>query len=241
VIDLVAVLPHAVFHTLRISAPTIVEAARGRTDHALYDERLRGWARALVDYVGLEFEVRGAENVPRGESFVVMSNHQSVYDIPVVYLALPMLSIRMVAKAILFRVPVWGRALRISGFVEVDRKDRARAIAALRAARETMASGISVWIAPEGTRSRSGELGDFKQGGFHLALETGARILPVTIDGTRNVLPADTYSVERGVHVNVTIHPPIDPAAYGAERRAELVADVRRAIAAPLAVSASRG
>src|SRR5687768_14758815 len=113
------VLPHAVVETLKISAPTVVEAARGRTDHALYDRRLREWARRLVGYVGMKIEVQGKENLQPGETYVVMSNHQSVYDIPVVYLALPELSIRMVAKAGLFQIPIWGQALKTAGFVEL--------------------------------------------------------------------------------------------------------------------------
>jgi 1-acyl-sn-glycerol-3-phosphate acyltransferase len=184
--------------------------------------------------------VHGLEHVAAGESYVVMSNHQSHYDIPVVFCALPMLSIRMVAKASLFRVPIWGRALRVSGFVPVDRSRRERAIASLRAARETMQSGISVWIAPEGTRSRTGELGELKHGGFHLALDTGVRILPVTIDGTRDVLPANGYAVRRGVRVRVTVHPPIDPREHGPERRAELVDRVRAAIAGSLSPPGAR-
>jgi 1-acyl-sn-glycerol-3-phosphate acyltransferase len=224
------VLPHAVVETLKISAPTVVEAARGNTDHQLYDRRLRGWAQRLVDYVGMKIEVRGREHLVAGETYVVMSNHQSVYDIPVIYLSLPELSIRMVAKAGLFKIPIWGQALKTAGFVELDRANRVKAIKALNAARATMESGISIWIAPEGTRTRNGQLLPFKQGGFHLALETGARILPVTISGTRHVLPADTYEVRRGAEVTVTVHPPIDPAPYGKVRRNELVTLVRETI-----------
>lgn len=233
--DYVTVLPHAVFRTLAISVPSILEAARGEADHARFDRRLRDWAGALVEHVGMRVHVRGREHVAPGEAYVVMSNHQSHYDIPVIFVALPMLSIRMVAKAGLFRVPIWGRALRVAGFVPVDRSDRAQAIGALAAARQALAQGISIWIAPEGTRARDGRLGRFKQGGFHLALESGARILPVSIDGTYAALPANTRRVRRGVEVRVTIHRPVDPASFGPERRAELVEAVRASIASALA------
>lgn len=232
--DLLLVLPHAAVETLKISAPTVIDAARGRVDRARSDQRLRRWAQRLADHVGMRVEVRGREHARAGASYVVMSNHQSHYDIPVIYLALPTLSIRMVAKAQLFRVPIWGQALAASGFVGVDRRDRARAIEALRAARETIASGISIWIAPEGTRSRTGALGELKQGGFHLAIETGTPILPVTIDGTLAVLPRGGTSVRRDVEVRVTIHPPIDTGAYGSERRHELVERVRDVLASGL-------
>lgn len=232
-------LPHAAIETLKISAPTVIEAARGGVDRERSDERLRTWARALVERVGMHVEVSGREHVEAGRSYVVMSNHQSHYDIPVIYLALPMLSIRMAAKAGLFKVPIWGQALAASGFVAVDRRDRARAIAALRRARETMAGGISIWIAPEGTRSRTGELGPFKQGGFHLAIETGAPILPVTLEGTIDALPPEGRAVRRGVRVRATIHAPIESREFAPERRAELTQRVREVIGSRLETSAA--
>jgi 1-acyl-sn-glycerol-3-phosphate acyltransferase len=171
---------------------------------------------------------------PGGEVFVVMSNHQSVYDIPVIFQALP-LRLRMVAKQELFRVPVWGRAMRYAGFVSIDRSDRERAKESLRVAKQKMQNeGTSIWIAPEGTRSRTGELGPFKSGGFHLALDAGLRILPVSIVGTFDILRADTTSVTKGADVRVIVHEPIDPRPYGPGRRAELTADVRAAIASSL-------
>ena len=94
--------------------------------------------------------------------------------------------------------------------------------------------GTRVWIAPEGTRSDTGRLGRFKSGGFRMALDTGYRILPVAINGTRHVLPARTAVVKRGAKVEVSILPPIDPKAYGMERRKDLMRDVRRVIATAL-------
>lgn len=131
-------------------------------------------------------------------------------------------------------MPVWSTAMRASGFVEVDRQNRERAIDSLAKAKGSLAEGTSIWIAPEGTRSRSGRLGPFKKGGFHLALDAGARILPVTIDGTRHVLEAKGWTVHPGRVVHVTVSEPVDPAHYGHERRAELTEAVRARIAAHL-------
>jgi 1-acyl-sn-glycerol-3-phosphate acyltransferase len=122
--------------------------------------------------------------------------------------------------------------MRAAGFVEVDRQNRHRAIASLRRASEALKGGTSIWIAPEGTRSESGRLGSFKQGGFHLAVETGARILPVSIEGSRNVLLARGWTVHTDQRVKVTISPPVDPKDFGNTRRKELTDVVRRAIAA---------
>jgi 1-acyl-sn-glycerol-3-phosphate acyltransferase len=232
---------HAVVETLRISAPTVLEAVLGRgAPHEVYDERLRSWSKKLIDHAGARVSVSGLENLgdtsdQHGrEVFVVMSNHQSVYDIPVLFHALP-IQLRMVAKQELFRIPIWGRAMRYSGFVAIDRSNRQRAIASLSLAKQKMRDeGVNIWIAPEGTRSRHGTLGDFKSGGFHLALDTGLRILPVSLVGTFDILRADTSIIRRGADVHVVVHAPIDPNMYGHERRAELIAEVRRVIAGPL-------
>jgi 1-acyl-sn-glycerol-3-phosphate acyltransferase len=104
----------------------------------------------------------------------------------------------------------------------------------LRAGSSMLKDGTRIWIAPEGTRSADGSLGAFKSGGFRMALETGAAILPVAIDGTRHVLRAKGFVVQSHHRVVVTLLPPIDPAAYGVERRKALMIDVRGAIARAL-------
>lgn len=216
----------AMAETLAISAPTVLEAFQGRVQRDVCDDRLASWSRKLLEQAEVRLEVRGLERIPTGETFVVMSNHRSLYDIPVLFQAFPR-TLRMVTKAELFRVPVWGQAMRASGFIEVDRKNRRRAIESLRAARATLDSGVNVWIAPEGTRSRTGKLGRFKMGGFMLALDTGRRIVPVALRGTENILPADGALVRPGAHVTVDFGEPIDAAAFGAERRNELIEQVR--------------
>jgi 1-acyl-sn-glycerol-3-phosphate acyltransferase len=231
-------LLHAVVETGRISAPTVVEAALGRLRAEACDERLDAWSRSIVERAKIELKTVGLEHAPP-EAVVVMSNHQSLSDIPVLYRALRR-PLRMVAKGELFRVPLWGAAMRRAGFVEIDRSDRARAIESLSHAKSSLAQGISLWIAPEGTRSSDGRLGPFKRGGFHLAEDAGARILPVTLLGTNRVLGARDRTVHDGVSVSVVLHPPVDPRDYGPERRDELVAAVRAAIASALP-DAARG
>lgn len=217
--------------TARVCVPTAVEGMLGRgKDLALYDQRLDWWSRRLLEIANVELNVAGREHSSNRESYVVMSNHQSHYDIPVLFQALKR-RLRMVAKTELFDVPVFAAAMRVSGFVEIDRQDRRQAVAALRGARAALAEGTDIWIAPEGTRSESGELGPFKKGGFHLALDAGARILPVSIDGTRHVLRAHDWHVHSGRSVRVVISPPIDANAYGKARKSELMAVVREAIA----------
>jgi 1-acyl-sn-glycerol-3-phosphate acyltransferase len=226
-------LSRAIAETAWISAPTVLDAALGRLTNEICDRRLASWSQRLLDQAEISIERHGFDALPAQETFVVMSNHQSLYDIPVLLRALRR-RLRMVAKTELFRVPVWGRAMRAAGFVEVDRQNRERAVESLRRARQALADGIDIWIAPEGTRSDSGRLLPFKKGGFHLALEAGARILPVAIEGTRNALLARGWTVHSGQTVRVTVCPPIDPAEFGSQRREELRQQVRRAIAAHL-------
>jgi 1-acyl-sn-glycerol-3-phosphate acyltransferase len=224
-----------ILDTARISLPTVIEAAFGTFTRETGDRRLAWWARKLLDNARIDLHVEGREHAGDGsEPLVVMSNHQSHYDIPVVFCAVPG-KIRMVTKAELFKVPIWGGAMRAAGFIEIDRGDRDQAMGALRGqGGALLAGGTRVWIAPEGTRSKTGELGPFKSGGFRMALELGVRILPVAIRGTRDVLPAKGVVVQQGKRVDVTILPPVDPKAYGAARRKDLMSDVRATIAAAL-------
>ncbi len=211
----------------------MMQAAQGTLTTEMCNDRLDSWSQSLVQQARIRLTVEGRENIAPGEAFVVMSNHQSHYDIPVLFQALK-IPLRMVAKKEIFQIPFMSSAMRAAGFVEVDRQDRARAIHTLSEARKNLDDAVSIWIAPEGTRSRTGRLGPFKKGGFHLALQTRLRILPVAVDGTRFVLPAGGLTVKKGLPARVVIAPPIDGMAYGSNRLRDLMDAVREAIAGNL-------
>lgn len=247
-----------VYETLAVSAPTVVDATRGRLTKEVCDERLERWASCVVRNSEMMITVHGREHIENGSlspgtrhadddededaapkplpTYVVMSNHQSHYDIAVLYYVLGA-NIRMVAKKELFDLPLFGRAIREAGFIEVDRKNTEKAIRSLEGAKEFLARGTHLWIAPEGTRSPTGKLMPFKKGGFMIAMRMGAPILPITIRGTRESLPARGVLSKAGVDVHVTIHPPIpvplNPANERAARDA-LIRDVRAAIESAL-------
>ncbi len=226
-----------VYETLAVSAPTVVDALRGRVTREVCDARLERWASHVVRNAEIVVTVHGRENMAPGRTYVLMSNHQSHYDVAVLFYVLGT-NIRMVAKKELFDVPVFGQAMRSAGFIEVDRGNHEKAIASLAEARQKLQGGTHIWIAPEGTRSTTGELMPFKKGGFVLALETGAPVLPITVRGTREILPSHGARSRRGVEVHVTMHPPIETVALASmERRAardELMTQVRRAIGSSL-------
>ncbi|MBT8496251.1 MAG: 1-acyl-sn-glycerol-3-phosphate acyltransferase, partial [Deltaproteobacteria bacterium] len=156
---------------------------------------------------------------------VYMSNHQSMFDIPVMWTALPAQTLRFVAKTELFKTPLWGRAMRFAEMIEIDRSNRDQAIAALERGADLIRSGVSVWIAPEGHRSDTGKLGPLKKGGFHLAKNAGVDIVPVAVNGTINVLPPHELKVKRGQRVDVVIGEPVSVANRSVD---QLVAEIRR-------------
>lgn len=228
-----AVVLRSIALTLAITIPTVIEVYRGVYRREVGDRRLRWWSAGLLRAVRLRCRVVNPHGVaiPSGRPVILMSNHSSLYDIPLVFHALPG-SIRMLTKKELFRVPIWGRGLAAGEFVSIDRTNREQAFRDLAAARAKMESGIVLWVAPEGTRSRDGSLGRFKKGGFVLAIETGATIIPLGIRGARDVLPAKTLRFVFDREAEVRIGRPIEAGAYDLSRRDELMAVVERELRA---------
>lgn len=216
----------SVARTAKICLPTVAEAAIGRGSLEKADVRLAWWSRQLLEDARIDLEVRGREKIPDGEPFVIMANHRSYYDIPVIFCTVPG-RVRMVAKKELFRVPLFGAAMKAAGMVRIDRENRRSAIESLNESRDLLADGTRVYIAPEGTRTKTGELGPFKSGGFHLAIDAKVRILPVALEGTEKAMPASGLVVYPGAKVRSTVLDPIDPAPYGRERKKELMKLVR--------------
>ena len=224
------------YETLAISAPTVMDAVRGRLTREASDRRLASWSARVVANAAMTIDVKGRDNVDPAVTYLVMSNHQSHYDVAVLYCVLGS-SIRMIAKRELFDVPIFGRAMREAGFISIDRQNRSSALQSLDDAKAKLASGTSIWIAPEGTRSETGALLPFKKGGFAIAQATGTMVLPVSIRGTRDVLQASALRSRAGCSVTVTIHTPIDPRTFTGEPKAarDALADaVRGTIASGL-------
>jgi 1-acyl-sn-glycerol-3-phosphate acyltransferase len=207
----------------RVTAPTLVEVARGDLRREDIDERTHWFAQHVIDLLDVRLTATGAERVPPGRAYVYMSNHQSHLDIPMLYATLPSPTIRMLGKTELFQIPLWGRGLRAAEFIEVDRSNHARAVKSIEHAAHLVADGVSIWMAPEGTRSRDGRIGPLKKGGFHLAHDTNAPIVPVAIDGTIDILPRGAKMMRSGRSVAVTIGAPIPVAGRPIE---ELMAEV---------------
>ena len=188
----------------------------------------RPWAAVILGLSGVRVRVEGISRIPRDRPVIFISNHQSHFDILALTRALPG-QYRVVAKKELFAIPVFGWALWLAGFIKIDRSDRDRAFRSLDLAARTIARGRSVLIFAEGTRSRDGSLRPFKKGAFVLAINSSCPIVPVSISGSRAVLPPGSLRIGRGT-IDLVIGEPIETAAYRIENKEELMEAVRSAV-----------
>ncbi|MBY6205788.1 lysophospholipid acyltransferase family protein [Halomonas denitrificans] len=167
------------------------------------------WARLIARLTPVRVEIEGMENVEPGRSYVVVANHQSQYDIPVIY-GYCGLDLRWVMKAEIGRIPFVAQGCRAIGHIFIDRSDPEQARAAINRAVADLPDGTGVLFFPEGTRSRSGELLRFRKGAFRVAIDRGLPVLPMTVTGTRDILEPGSFRVRPG-RARLVIHPPIEP------------------------------
>jgi len=190
------------------------------------------WARLNALVTPMRVTVSGRENIDPDQSYVVVSNHQSHFDVFVLYGFLG-IDFRWIMKQELRKVPGIGVSCYRLGHIFIDRSNHSAALASIDAAKERITAGTSVLFFPEGTRSRSNRLRTFKKGAFHFARDLEVPILPVTIVGTSDVLPSDGMDLKPG-RARLIIHPPVAVEGGGREEIAGLMARVRDMIAAPL-------
>ncbi|MGH9398047.1 MAG: lysophospholipid acyltransferase family protein [Terriglobia bacterium] len=184
-------------------------------------------ARLAVRLAGVRLMVRGREKIPVQRAVVFMANHQSNCDPPAVIGLLP--PVLMLAKEEFFRVPILGHAMRLRGFVPVDRKSREKAIRAIDRAAAALASGYSFLVFPEGTRSEDGRLLPFKKGVFIMAVKAGAPIVPISISGSRKIMPKGKATIRPG-RVRITFHDPVVTEGVALEQTGAVQEAVRNAI-----------
>jgi 1-acyl-sn-glycerol-3-phosphate acyltransferase len=186
------------------------------------------WSRVNAFVTPMFVNVRGKEHVKKGISYVVISNHQSYYDIFLIYGWLG-IDIKWIMKKELARIPGLGFGSKKVGHIFLDRSNSRVALESLNEAKRKLVNGTSVVIFPEGTRSISGEIGHFKRGAFKLAIDLGLPILPVTISGTKNIWPADTMDIKPG-RSSLQIHEPIDINRYSEDSIKDLMEHARMII-----------
>jgi 1-acyl-sn-glycerol-3-phosphate acyltransferase len=188
----------------------------------------RRLGRVLARVNPWQVEVAGAGHIRAGQNYVVVSNHRSLADIPVIS-HLP-LDTKWLAKAQLFAVPVLGWMMRMAGDVPVDRDDRRAAARALLQCARHLRNGCSVVFFPEGTRSREGKVLPFSEGPFQLAIREQVPLLPLVIEGSDHALPRDTWIFGPSLRVQLHVLPPVDVAGWTVKQSGELRDMVREMI-----------
>jgi len=188
----------------------------------------RIWSRSILAASRVKVTVKNLSYIDPARSYIYMSNHQSAFDIPVLLAYLPV-QFKWLAKAELFKIPIFGFAMRRAGYISIDRSNRRSAIVSLRKAAEMIRNGVSVIIFPEGTRSRDGHIRPFKKGGFVLAVDSGVPVVPIIIHGTREILTKKTLHIKPG-QVVLEIEKPIESADYNRKTKDQLLKRVSRVI-----------
>lgn len=188
------------------------------------DKEIKDWLRPLIDMAGVDFVVQGQEKIPLGEPIIYTPNHAGAFDIPAIVLTAPDSPIFM-AKKELGQIPFLKDWMDAVDCVFVDRSNKTSAHSSLQQAIDAVADGRSLVIFPEGTRSKTGELGEFRGGAMKIAMETGAKVVPVLIEGTRARLE-ETGNVTAGT-VHVTYLDPIETKCLTKEDFFSMPAQIR--------------
>ncbi len=205
-------IPAISLYTIVLGTTSIVSSLFDRRGHFAH-RCARAWAHLILKTTGVRVRVEGLERLTRGTTYVFVSNHQSIYDIPVIFDSLPY-QLRIIAKASLASFPVLGWHLKRGGHLFVDRRrpDRAGILARWR---NLVADGLSLIIFAEGTRSRDGHVAPFKGGSFLLAIEAQLPVVPLAVINTRAVMPKGRLRTEPA-DVQLIVFDPIQPPATDA-------------------------
>jgi 1-acyl-sn-glycerol-3-phosphate acyltransferase len=194
----------------------------------------RAWARCLLWGSGVKVKVKGLEKIAPGGSYVFVSNHLSYMDTPVVLANIPV-QFRFLAKSGLFQIPLLGTHLARAGHIPVPRDDARAAVKTMTTAAQAIRErGISLLIFPEGGRSQTGELADFKEGAAYIAIRAGVPLVPVALKGTREILPFGSAHVRSG-SVTMRIGDPVSTEQMQVRDRVRLSAELHDRIATLLA------
>ncbi len=221
-------IPAISVYTIVLGAASLVSSlfdSRGYVAHRC----ARAWSWLILRTTGVDVSVEGLDRITPGATYVFVSNHQSIYDTPVIFASLPY-QLRIIAKASLASFPVLGWHLRRGRHLFVDRKHPDR-VGILQRWRDLVSEGLSLMIYAEGTRSVDGRVGRFKAGSFLLAIEAGLSVVPVAVIGTRAIMPKGRLRTEPGL-VTLVVHAPIAAPSIPAPtvRDAKMFADRVRAV-----------
>jgi 1-acyl-sn-glycerol-3-phosphate acyltransferase len=221
--------------TIVLSVISIPAALFDRSGSA-YLLLARIWSKIFLLLYGIKLSISGLENIQKHEHYVFVANHSSYTDIPIIFAAIPV-NIRLILRNTLTRVPIWGWALLLSPMIIINRSNAAKAKKTLQHAGEIIRDGASVLLFPEGTRTPNGEIQPFKRGAFHMAYESGAKVIPVAINGAFELLPRTAILPSSNKKIMVSIGAPMtvsSSVANDREREMDLMRRAEEAVRAML-------
>lgn len=196
--------------TLLLAGMTAIVAAV-RSTSPLIDALARLWARLLVAGAGIDLHVENVERIDPDRRYIIVANHYSYLDIPCLLAGIPQ-PIRFMAKASLFKIPIFGWALGRAGFIPIDRQNRRTAVKSFDLAADRIRKGNTIIIFPEEGRSKFREMKPFQRGAFLLAIKSRKTILPIAIDSTFDIWPVGAFWKLRPGRVTLRVGTPIETA-----------------------------
>lgn len=201
-------LPIILVATILTALTTTVGGVLGNQDFWGYYPGMI-WSRIICTVLFLPVHVKGKENISKDSAYIIVANHQSMFDVFMIYGYLG-IKFKWLMKKELAQIPLVGTACTKAGFIYIDRSSKMKSHASMARASEILRRGMSMAIFPEGTRTDDGQMGKFKKGAFQLARDLQIPILPVTINGTFQVMSRHAI-VPSWYRTGITIHRPIEP------------------------------
>jgi 1-acyl-sn-glycerol-3-phosphate acyltransferase len=219
----------AAMATIILGIPVMLAGLLSRTGNLAFSIS-KLWAYTMLAVSFVRTEIKNKAKILKGTSYIIISNHQSLFDIIALVTALG-IQYRWFIKKEVLKIPIFGYALYASRNIFIDRSNTARAIESINKGIDRLPSGVSIMVFAEGTRSPDGQIHEFKKGGFVTAVRRKIPILPVTVNGSRRVLPKGSLVVKPG-KIQVVIGDPIDASGYTADTVQELIDKTRQAVIA---------
>lgn len=219
----------AAIATLLLAVPIIAAGLLSRTGNLAFSLS-KIWAYTMLAVSFVRTEIKNRNRIKPKTSYIIISNHQSLYDILALVTTLG-IQYRWFIKKEILKIPLFGYGLYASRNIFIDRSNTARAIESINKGMERLPKGVSLMVFAEGTRSPDGRIHEFKKGGFVTAVRRKIPILPVTVNGSRRILPKGSLAFKPG-KIQVVIGDPIDTGGYTSESVDALIDRTRHAIIA---------
>ena len=215
--------------TIILGIPIMVAGLLSRTGNLAFSIS-KLWAYAMLAVSFVRSEIKNKDKILKGTSYIIISNHQSLCDIIVLVTTLG-IQYRWIIKKEILKIPIFGYALYASRNIFIDRSNTASAIESINKGFDRLPKGVSVMVFAEGTRSPDGQIHEFKKGGFITAVTRKIPILPITVNGSRRVLPKGSLTLKPG-KIQVVIGDPIDTSGYTTDTVQKLIDKTRQVVIA---------